>query len=124
MNGQTNSLPCALCCRLLQQRADKNNKPYFVCDDCGTQFFVRGANGRERLVALMECPRAKVSKRSMQTLEIDLGHLQALIETFCDDEQFIPPGSKEIEDAVSFVEWSRRVCQNAITQMKHYCKER
>jgi hypothetical protein len=31
----------------------KSGKPYFVCDPCGTQFFVRRKEGIERLDALM-----------------------------------------------------------------------
>jgi chaperonin cofactor prefoldin len=42
-------LPCLLCGKQLQKRADKHNKPYFVCDACGIQFFVRGKQGIERL---------------------------------------------------------------------------
>jgi chaperonin cofactor prefoldin len=42
-------LPCILCGNKLQKRADKHNKPYFVCDPCGIQFFVRGKQGIERL---------------------------------------------------------------------------
>jgi hypothetical protein len=53
MKEQTTTLPCSLCARLLDQRADKNGKPYFVCDPCGTQFFVRGAAGRERLADIL-----------------------------------------------------------------------
>jgi chaperonin cofactor prefoldin len=42
-------LPCLLCGNKLQKRTDKHNKPYFVCDPCGIQFFVRGKQGIERL---------------------------------------------------------------------------
>jgi hypothetical protein len=46
-------LPCFLCGNKLQKRTDKHNKPYFVCDPCGIQFFVRRKQGIERLNNLM-----------------------------------------------------------------------
>jgi DNA-directed RNA polymerase subunit RPC12/RpoP len=47
-------LPCLLCGNQLEKRLDKHSKPYFVCDACGTQFFVRKKSGRERLDRLLE----------------------------------------------------------------------
>jgi hypothetical protein len=43
------AIPCFLCGRKLEKRIDKNGKPYFCCDPCGTQLFVRGKKGRELL---------------------------------------------------------------------------
>lgn len=54
MKQRSETIPCALCGRSLDKRADKNNKPYFVCESCGTQYFIRGAAGRERLSAMLE----------------------------------------------------------------------
>ena len=43
-------IPCFLCGRKLEKRMSrKNGKPYFVCDRCGIQLFVRGKQGIERL---------------------------------------------------------------------------
>jgi len=42
-------LPCILCGRKLEKRVDKNGKPYFVCDPCGIQTFVRRKRGMELL---------------------------------------------------------------------------
>src|SRR2546430_10895565 len=42
-------LPCLLCGNKLEKRTDKNEKPYFVCDPCGIQLFVRRKQGIERL---------------------------------------------------------------------------
>jgi G:T-mismatch repair DNA endonuclease (very short patch repair protein) len=52
MNTADGSIACRLCSRFSEQRSDKNGKPYFVCDECGTQFFIRGTLGRERLSTL------------------------------------------------------------------------
>jgi chaperonin cofactor prefoldin len=46
------TLPCVLCGKNQDQRIDKNNKPYFICDPCGTQFFVRRRQGIEKLEQL------------------------------------------------------------------------
>jgi hypothetical protein len=117
MRGRIDSLPCVLCGRLLEQRADKNGKPYFVCDECGTQFFIRGTSGRERLAELFTRSRTATSKLSRQIFETELDHLQGYIELFYDDEQIIPPGSSEIEDAVPFAEWSRKVCDRVLDEL-------
>ena len=54
-------LPCFLCGRKLERRVSKNNKPYFVCDPCGIQLFVRGRQGIERLDKLFrDIEKAKI----------------------------------------------------------------
>jgi DNA-directed RNA polymerase subunit RPC12/RpoP len=43
-------LPCLLCGRKLEKRTSKKNgKPYFVCDPCGIQLFIRKKQGIELL---------------------------------------------------------------------------
>ena len=46
-------IPCFLCSQELRQRKDKNEKPYFICDPCGMQIFVRGRQGIENLAELI-----------------------------------------------------------------------
>jgi hypothetical protein len=46
-------LPCFLCGNKLEKRTSKNGKPYFVCDPCGIQFFVRRKQGIARLEELL-----------------------------------------------------------------------
>jgi DNA-directed RNA polymerase subunit RPC12/RpoP len=46
-------IPCFLCSQELTQRRDKNHKPYFVCDPCGVQTFVRGRQGVKNLAELI-----------------------------------------------------------------------
>ncbi len=48
------TIDCILCGDSLEKRTDKNGKPYFVCDPCGTQFFVRGSQGISKLEALIQ----------------------------------------------------------------------
>jgi DNA-directed RNA polymerase subunit RPC12/RpoP len=47
-------LPCILCSKELQLRRDKHKKPYFICDPCGVQIFVRGRQGIENLAQLID----------------------------------------------------------------------
>ena len=42
-------IPCILCGSKLEKRVDKNGKPYFICDPCGIQLFVRRKRGIELL---------------------------------------------------------------------------
>jgi len=46
-------LPCILCGNRLAKRTDKHSKPYFVCDPCGIQLFVRRQQGITRLNEFM-----------------------------------------------------------------------
>ena len=50
-------IPCFLCSQELQLRRDKRKKPYFICDPCGMQIFVRGRQGIENLSELIETLR-------------------------------------------------------------------
>ena len=47
-------LPCLLCGNKLEKRSDKHSKPYFVCDSCGVQLFIRKKPGIERLDTLLK----------------------------------------------------------------------
>lgn len=119
MKQQTEAIPCALCRRSLERRADKNNKPYFVCESCGTQYFIRGVAGRERLSALLECgefsnannvKQQRLSAGEQKALLNDLEKLQGYIETFCQDETVIPNEPFSVANAVSFPKWSGEIC--------------
>jgi len=44
---------CFLCSQELMQRKDKHGKPYFVCDPCGVQMFIRGRQGIKNLGQLL-----------------------------------------------------------------------
>ena len=46
-------LPCLLCTAKLERRTDKNRKPYFVCNPCGIQLFIRRQHGIRLLEKLL-----------------------------------------------------------------------
>lgn len=65
-------LPCFLCGKQLDQRTDKNNKPYFICNPCGMQVFIRRGLGIQKLEELI---------RNLKEGEIPLRkHAQVLYE--------------------------------------------
>ena len=47
------SIPCFLCGTDLTIRTDKHKKPYFICDHCGVQAFVRKQTGIGQLENLL-----------------------------------------------------------------------
>jgi hypothetical protein len=48
------AIPCLTCGKSLRKRIDKNGKPYFVCDPCGVQTFIRRPQGIENLDELIK----------------------------------------------------------------------
>jgi DNA-directed RNA polymerase subunit RPC12/RpoP len=70
-------IPCFLCSKELQQRKDKNSKPYFVCDPCGVQIFVRGRQGIKNLSELI----ATIKEREIEFREhtATLYEIQAIL---------------------------------------------
>ena len=48
------SLPCLLCAIKLEKRLSKRGKPYFVCNPCGIQLFVRKDHGIKLLNKLLD----------------------------------------------------------------------
>jgi chaperonin cofactor prefoldin len=65
-------LPCFLCGKQLNQRTDKNNKPYFICNPCGMQVFIRRELGIQKLEELI---------RNLKGRELPLRtHTQVLYE--------------------------------------------
>lgn len=55
MENQKNQyIPCFLCGGKLRVKFTKNEKPYFICDPCGLQVFVRCKPGISKLKTLLE----------------------------------------------------------------------
>lgn len=48
------ALPCPVCTGPLPVRVAKSNKPYFVCERCGVQLFVRRRDGITALSRLLQ----------------------------------------------------------------------
>lgn len=55
MSSQNNpEMPCFLCGKTLKVKKTKGDKPYFICDTCGLQAFVRYKAGIRRFQTLLE----------------------------------------------------------------------
>jgi hypothetical protein len=95
-------LPCFLCESNLEKRTSKNSKPYFVCDGCGIQLFVRGKFGIAKLERLFsqisqgtrEFPRSSERFAQFRTLITEVDGLRAEIKRFDNEISFIFPDSE------------------------------
>ena len=55
---------CFLCAVKLDKRTDKNGKPYFVCNPCGIQLFIRREHGIKLLETLLrDCEKNEIPFR-------------------------------------------------------------
>lgn len=81
-------LPCHLCGSKLEKRIDKNKKPYFVCDPCGIQLFIRRKRGMDLLEeAFRNSEKAEIPFRiharnlyEIQALLKEIGGVRAEID--------------------------------------------
>jgi hypothetical protein len=69
------SIPCFLCGKPVFLRLDKHGKPYFVCDPCGIQCFVRRRQGIEQLASLLD--KLKKKKLAFEKASEEVFELQA-----------------------------------------------
>ena len=51
---EINKIPCFLCGNQIEVKDTIRGKPYFICDPCGLQAFIRRAKGIERLREWMD----------------------------------------------------------------------
>lgn len=94
-------LPCFLCSEELTKRTDKNHKPYFICDPCGVQIFVRGRQGIKNLDQLFAALRERdfpfrehagvlheiqAVLTEIRGIKEELNKLDSLLEIFTDDD--------------------------------------
>ena len=91
---QKAQIPCFLCGKPLPVKLTKKDKPYFVCDPCGLQVFVRCKPGIQILARLLRSIAKKDSKfqsldkSSYQTLSLTtrLTELQTRLERARDNK--------------------------------------
>ena len=94
-------IPCFLCSQELEQRKDKHAKPYFVCDSCGVQIFVRGRQGIKNLDQLLATLREhdfpfrehaavlyeiQAMLTEIRGIKEEINKLDSLLEIFTDDK--------------------------------------
>jgi predicted RNA-binding Zn-ribbon protein involved in translation (DUF1610 family) len=72
-NEKKEYLPCFLCGKKLRIKQTKNEKPYFICDPCGLQVFVRckaGIRELNRLIRRMESKSSNSSEILNSSFEV------------------------------------------------------
>jgi rRNA maturation endonuclease Nob1 len=53
-------IPCWLCDSLIPVKFTKKNKAYLICDNCGTQTFIRYGRAEDLLIAkIKQCREGK-----------------------------------------------------------------
>lgn len=64
-------IPCFLCGNSIEVKNTVKGKPYFICDPCGLQAFIRRPKGMERLREWME-GKGEVFKKKSGGLVLEL----------------------------------------------------
>jgi hypothetical protein len=65
-NREPELFPCFLCGEYLEIKYSKRNKPYFICDPCGLQAFIRRDKGIHSLKKITG-KNSKIPKKSEKT---------------------------------------------------------
>jgi hypothetical protein len=101
-------LKCFLCTDLLEQRTDKNGKPYFVCDPCGTQYFVRKPTGIAHLNALTkkkpQQPKPPTWLKDVEDLKLDSYSLDQLDLVSEEDQEWLSKFQEALQDCLVEIE--------------------
>lgn len=113
-------LPCFLCAAKLDKRTDKNLKPYFVCNPCGIQLFVRRPHGIKLLDKLLR-DSAKHEIPFKQRAE-EVYEIQALLTEIDQVKEQI----KRLESQITFLFGDTdkiRACNLLKTKLENLFKE-
>lgn len=120
-------IPCFLCGVRLEMKTSKRGKPYFVCDPCGVQLFIRRHRGIERLQKL-------VSERERLQIPFDRSaHTLAQIQALLNEIQGLKSQIDKSEGVLSFLfedEDSRKArkllrirLENAFSKLRQIAEE-
>jgi DNA-directed RNA polymerase subunit RPC12/RpoP len=87
-------IPCFLCGNPCEIRQSKKQKPYFVCEPCGVQVFVRGETGIALLNSFLESGTVKTRGGTGRVLDViatvnRLSQLKAKLEEIQDNQGFV-----------------------------------
>jgi hypothetical protein len=97
-------LPCFLCTAKLEKRTDKNGKPYFVCNPCGIQLFIRREHGIKLLEKLIrDCEKNEIPFRQraqeifkIQALLTEISETKKQIDRMKSQINFLFPDQDKI----------------------------
>ena len=100
-------IPCFLCGNSVEVKNTVKGKPYFICDPCGLQAFIRRAKGVERLKEWMEGKGEVFKKKSggmvlelvaqLEELKTKLGQVQDRKGIFPDEDTKLVISALEAE---------------------------
>jgi hypothetical protein len=87
-------IPCFLCGNPCEIRQSKKQKPYFVCEPCGVQVFVRGETGIALLNSFLESGTVNTRGGTGRVLDViatvnRLSQLKAKLEEIQDNQGFV-----------------------------------
>ena len=69
-NGGENEqfFPCQLCGEMILIKYSIKNKPYYTCNECGVQVFIRGAKGINKFQTLISDSKHKFKSKELINL--------------------------------------------------------
>ena len=103
-------LPCFLCGSEIDKRIDKNEKPYFICDPCGLQAFVRRKEGIDRLERILK--QLDLSKLPIRNHANSLHEIQGILDEIDGISKQIKTLDKEI--GIFFVDEDKAKAQKLL----------
>jgi hypothetical protein len=119
-------LPCLLCAAKLEKRTDKNGKPYFVCNPCGTQFFVRRQHGIDLLEKLIrDCQKNEIPFKQRAD---EIFKIQALLTEITETKKQIDRLKSQIgllfpdKDKIRACDLLRTKLQNLFRELEEMAK--
>ena len=114
-------LPCFLCGAKLEKRiSKKNHKPYFVCNPCGIQLFIRRDHGIQLLDKLLRA--SDKNELPFKQCAEELGKIQALLTEINGIKQQID--RVESQENLFFPDQdSVRACKLLKTKLENLFKE-
>jgi hypothetical protein len=103
----TTKIPCFLCGQEIEVKNTVKGKPYFICDPCGLQAFIRRTKGAERLREWMEGKGEVFKKKSgglileliteLEELKTKLGEIKDKRGIFPDEDSKLVISALEAE---------------------------
>lgn len=117
-------LPCLLCGKDLDQRTDKHRKPYFVCNPCGMQMFIRREQGAENLHRLIKTLQGRAlpmraHARTLFEITALLEELDGLERELQKLDSSVGLFSKPTEEQIRARELLKKRMQTVLSDLEH-----
>jgi hypothetical protein len=113
-------IPCFLCGNQLETRTDKNKKPYFICDPCGLQAFIRRNRGIQKLGEYVLA--SSKHQQKIKAHEEKLGEIRGILAEINGVKEEIKKLDQEI--GFFFPDEDKRAAQQALkNRLSHLIKQ-